>query len=86
MKYFFSFLCLFFGVSFSYAADSFAISMQSDAGEYVGQGKFWKFSSSNEDTIKSFKMYEMVEDQGYVLEVSSFSLGAPIRFAFEGKE
>lgn len=79
-------LSLFLGVSLSYAADSFDISMQSDAGEYIGQGKFWKFSSTKEDTIKSFKMYEMVEDQWYVLEVSSFSLGTPIRFAFEGKE
>lgn len=86
MKYFITLLFVSISLSFSYAADSFDIKMQSDAGEYIGQGKFWSFSSRNDDTIKSSKMYNMVEDQWYGLEVSSFSLGTPLRFTFEGKE
>jgi hypothetical protein len=73
-------------LSFSFAADSFEIRMQSDAGEYIGQGKFWKFSTQAEDTVKSHKMYENPEDHGYVLSVSSFSLWTPMNFSFEWKE
>ena len=63
MKYFITLLFVSISLSFSYAADSFDIKMQSDAGEYIVQFKFWSFTSRNDDTIKSSKMYNMVEDQ-----------------------
>ncbi len=80
--------CLSFGlfVSTTHAAEvdwSFDIRMESDKGDYIGQGESRHFNDENDDHL-SFSRYNSQEN-AYSFEVESFSLGTPLRFVFEWK-
>ena len=70
-------------VPVTFAADSFQVLMNSEAGDYIGVGKKVLYGNTTNDflTPKTGSY-----DTSISFELQSFSLGTPINFTFESKD